>query len=117
MKLSVDGVTYEFEAGKFMFQEVRAIQKATGLTMQEFFDGLDKGDVESLGALIWIMKKRNGDTIKYSELDFDLSSLVFDMEGEENKEGEADPTATAPVETVELPESVEIEMKLTDVEV
>lgn len=87
MKVTVDGSTYEFEAGKFYFKELRAIQKVTGLTMNEFFQGLDKGNVEALGALIWIMKKRAGEDVKYADLDFDMGSMEFDL-GDEEAEAE-----------------------------
>jgi hypothetical protein len=65
----------EFELGRLMLSEAKAIQKVTGFTMGEFEKRLELGDVECIAALIWVALKREQPDLRYDDVDGDLSTF------------------------------------------
>lgn len=75
MRLTLEGHTYDY-TGKLMLPEAAAIQKATGMTYGEWQTALNKGDVVAVAALLWVLKKRAGEIMPFSQLDFDVNELA-----------------------------------------
>lgn len=66
----------EYALKTFLLSEARAIQQATGKTMQEFDTALKQGDAGCLTALIWVARKRSEPTLTFDQVDGDL--MTFD---------------------------------------
>lgn len=60
------------------------IKKSTGLNMKQFFVGLAEMDPDSLRAMIWFLRYKDGNAIPLAQVNFKLTAL--------NMEDEADPT-------------------------
>lgn len=65
--------------------EVREIQRVTGLTAVEVRDKVFDEDPDpiALTALVQALWKRQGRIVKFDDVDFDLSTLEFDLLPEE----------------------------------
>jgi len=77
-KVKIEGVEYDFDPSKLMFQESLALQRETGLTMQAWLDDLGKGDVLATGAMVWLIRRRAGDETPFATFDFDLGSIEME---------------------------------------
>jgi hypothetical protein len=89
MKFEFEGQIYSVET--LMLSEARAIQKATGYTMLEFEQQVAKGDAECIAAIIWVAQKRQIPTLRFDDVDGDLSTfkrLEDDTEGEDAEAGD-----------------------------
>lgn len=100
LRFALDGVKYEYDEHKLLNIEAIALQKVTGLRVTEFAEALEQGDAGALTAVVWIAKRRAGEDVKFSELEFDLMEMMESMEQDEDggdeqtpaAEGETDPT-------------------------
>lgn len=100
--IRIDGVVYPLGGG-IRFQEGVAIEKVTGLTIAEWETAVESGSLQSLGALVWVLMKRQEPTLAWRDVDFDLDSLAWlDADGNEVT-GEAE----QPVPTVDGDEAEE----------
>jgi len=89
MKLTVEGNQYELDLTKIKTKEAIALQKATGLTLKQFFDAIGEMDAVALTGLVWLAFKRAGNKMAFDDVDVDLMSLDIDTEGDEVPEGKA----------------------------
>ena len=92
MLITVDGTQYEFDQDKFMLSEATAIEKVCGCTFQEWGERLQKGSMEAIQALVWIVQKRVNPELRFKDVDFPLASI-------EIVEDEPDPTDPPAVTT------------------
>ena len=76
-KLTVDGEELHFD-GKLRAREAMDLEATTGMTVQQWSDGLQNGSVTSMVALVYLLKKRTNPTIKFSQIDFDLDTLEME---------------------------------------
>lgn len=90
MKISIEGVVYEFQADKLTLREAFRIHEQTGLNLKQWQDGLGEGNPYALGALAFLLKSRAGEQLDWSTFDFDLGS--FDIDADEEDPG-VDPTS------------------------
>lgn len=65
----------EYALKTFMLSEARAIQQATGKTVQEFDAALKQGDADCLTALVWVARKRSEPTLTFEQVDGDLMTF------------------------------------------
>jgi hypothetical protein len=65
----------DFDETKLLLSEARKLQKASGFHPSDFIDGLKKGNVDALAAVVWLALSRSGVTTEYDALDFDMSKL------------------------------------------
>ena len=85
---------WTFDPNKFMNVELIAVERQIGMTSMEFQDGLNRGSVLAITALIWLMLKRHGmatpfDDIEFSSDEFDISP-VPDSSDPESTEGKSE---------------------------
>lgn len=78
----------EYKLPTLMLAEARAIQKVTGFTVLQFFRQLAEMDAEAITALIWVARKRQTPTLRFEEVDGDLST--FEAHDTSDEDGEAD---------------------------
>lgn len=97
MKIRIEDQFYDFEADRLMLKEAMAVKTYTGMGVTDWNKALEEFDPNAIAALVWILKKRAGEDVRFSDLDFNLADLeILSDEGEV-----ADPTsgATTPAES------------------
>ena len=86
MRITVEGTTYQYD-GRLMLKEARDVKTYAGMSLQEFDAAAKAGDVEAVGILVWLCRRRAGETgLKYSDVDFDLSQVEIVDDGEAEAE-------------------------------
>lgn len=80
IKLTVEGVDYEFDDKRMLVAEAREIKTLTGLTVPKLFAGVEEGDADAIASLVFLAKKRAGEALRFSELDsLDLADVDLDV--------------------------------------
>ena len=112
-KVTVQGVEYEFDGDRLLLAEAREIKTFTGMSVAKWSRGIDEYDVDAIQVLIYLAKKRAGETLRFSDLDgvdFAEISLESMDDEEEAAEGEAelpqqqvDPTTPGDTGTTQTP--------------
>lgn len=85
LRFTVDGVKWEFDDDRLLNTEAIALRKVSGLTYGQLYDGIAEGDAAALTALVWLARRRAGETVKFSAVEFDLAELglvALDENGE-----------------------------------
>jgi hypothetical protein len=99
MRFTVDGVKYEMDQKRLRNTEAIALQKVTGMTVVQFYDALSESDATAVTALVWLVKQRAGEQVRFSDLDFDLLEVMTSLESDpEDEEAEGEPDPTAPLD-------------------
>lgn len=76
LRLTVDGETYQVDDGRMLNTEAIALKKATGLAVQELWQGVTDFDAEALTALVWLARRRAGEmALRYTAVEFDLGQI------------------------------------------
>jgi hypothetical protein len=88
LRLSVDGQSYDYDPNSLTMREALDLEKASGLTVPEFTDGLSKGRALSMVTLFWLARRRNGEEkLKFSDVDGVLASITITvLDGEDEDE-------------------------------
>lgn len=93
MRVLVDGDTYELDLDRLTIKECRELKRQSGgMTIEQFTGGLAKSDPDSVAALVWLAKRRNGEVIRFDDVDFVLDSFSIEFE-EEVEEASAEAPA------------------------
>jgi hypothetical protein len=95
---------YTFDPDKFLNVEIMAIEHVTGMTGMEWQDGLNRGSITAVTALLWILIKRHDDpTVKFDEIVFQASDVWLGASDEQtpwdeqlDSEGKADSPEPSP---------------------
>jgi hypothetical protein len=88
---------YDYDSSKLGFKEAMELEKVTGLTLGDLETKANAGSVTAVGALIWIAMRRAGETVKWSDFEFDLPSLVTqDLDDDGNVITEPEAADAAP---------------------
>ncbi|MEU2340067.1 hypothetical protein ABZ608_42180 [Streptomyces sp. NPDC013172] len=98
-KLTVAGDVYEFDGDRMLLAEAREIKKFTGMTIPKWSMGIDEMDPDAIQSLIYLAKKRAGESLRYSDLDsLDFADIELEpMDDEEaGEEPEAEQQAVDP---------------------
>lgn len=94
LKLTVEGVVYEFDGDHLLLAEARELKTFTGMSVPKWSAGIDEGDVDAIQALIYLAKKRAGETLRFSDLEtLDYADIDLEMMDDEEKDEEAGPQA------------------------
>ncbi|MFJ9114482.1 hypothetical protein ACIRJO_02920 [Streptomyces sp. NPDC102394] len=94
LKLTVEGVVYEYDDGRLLLAEAREVKTFTGMSVPRWSAGIDEADVDAIQMLIYLAKKRNGETLRFSDLesidfaDIELDRVDEEDQAEENTEAE-----------------------------
>lgn len=89
-KVTIDGQVYDYNPTRMLNTEAIALQKVTGMRMQEWTTALTQGDAFALTGLVWLLWRRAGRECAFDEVEFDIGSIS--MDDDEQPEVEADPT-------------------------
>lgn len=96
-KLTVEGVEYEFDGDRMLLAEAREIKTFAKMTVPVWSRGIDDMDPDAIQVLIYLAKKRAGESLRYSDLEtLDLADIQLEpMDDEEEEEGEPEVVAQA----------------------
>jgi hypothetical protein len=72
LRLALDDQTYEIDLRTILNVEAIEIQKRTGYAYDEWLTKCDEGDPQAITAMVWLMRKRAGDILRYSEVEFPI---------------------------------------------
>ncbi|MEV7684465.1 hypothetical protein [Streptomyces bungoensis] len=103
IKLTVEGTAYEWDSERLLVAEARELKLHTGFTPPRWLAALDEQDPDALAALIYMAKKRAGETLRFSDLD-GLDYADFEMEAVEEPEDD-DEQAEVPADADPTPAS------------
>lgn len=91
-KVTIDGQVFDYDPSRMLNTEAIALQKVTGMRMQEWGAALAEGDAFAMTGLVWLLYRRNGREVPFDEVEFDIGSL--DIQDDEVA-AEAGPTEAA----------------------
>lgn len=101
MKVTIDGQVFDYDPNRMLNTEAIALQKVTGMRMQEWSTLLTEGDAYAVTGLVWLLWRRAGREVAFDEVEFDIGSIELEDDAPAT-EAEADPTEAAEV-AVESP--------------
>lgn len=93
MKVRIEDSFYDFDQSRLMLKEAMAVKTYTGLSLQDWMKSLEDFDPPAVAALVWILRTRAGEEVRYSEIDFNLAD--FEIIPDEGDADAADPTSGA----------------------
>lgn len=95
-KVTIDGQVYDYDPSRMLNTEAIALQKVTGMRMQEWTTALTQGDAFALTGLVWLLWRRSGREVSFDEVEFDIGSISLEDDEEPQAEGdESGPTEAA----------------------
>lgn len=88
IKLTVEGIVYEVDDGRMLIAEARELKKLTGLSVPKFWEGVNEVDADAVAGLVFLAKRRAGETLRFSDLDsLDIADVRLEpVEDEEDAE-------------------------------
>jgi hypothetical protein len=92
-KVTIDGQVFDYDPTRMLNTEAIALQKVTGMRMQEWTKALTEGDAFALTGLVWLLWRRAGRECAFDEVEFDIGSIAMD-----DDEPEVEPGPTEAVE-------------------
>ena len=90
MKITVQGVTHEFDLEDFTNVEAMAIERALSMSFGDFGQALANGSASALTGLVWVIQKRDNPSLRFGDVSFTFGELK--IEQDEAGDG-VDPTA------------------------
>lgn len=81
VQFQYNGKKYSFDLNdELPVAEARLIKQHTGMTLSQFFAGIQDGDVDSIVGIVFLAVRRAGDPIEWSDLDdMDLMKMATDI--------------------------------------
>ena len=104
MKITIDGITYDYDNTRRPMSEALAIEKAWGRRYAEWETELIAGSAQAAAVLVWLIWRREGREVPLDDLlsgktDFDYSEMLRSLR-DAGAEAEAeDPTGGAGIST------------------
>lgn len=95
-KVTIDGQAFDYDPTRMLNTEAIALQKVTGMRMQEWTTLLTEGDAFALTGLVWLLWRRAGREVSFDEVEFDIGSISLE-EDEPEAEAPEVPTEAAEV--------------------
>ncbi|MEW2250391.1 hypothetical protein AB0907_23990 [Streptomyces sp. NPDC006975] len=91
IRVTVQGTVYDFDENHLLIAEAREMKTLTGLTPPKWGIGVEEGDPDAVAALVYMAKKRAGETLRFSDLDsLDFADINLEVLDEPQAEtGEA----------------------------
>lgn len=90
VKFAISGTNYDFDESRLTVAEARVIKKHAGFGLAEFGDGLRRGDPDAIVAMLFLVKRRVGEAVRW--VDFDDFNLA-DIEALDEPSPESEPEA------------------------
>ncbi|MGW4876539.1 hypothetical protein ACWEPI_08285 [Streptomyces sp. NPDC004262] len=95
-KLTVEGTVYEFDGDHLLLAEAREIKTFAKMTVPAWSRGIDEMDPDAIQSLIYLAKKRAGESLRYSDLDtLDFADIDLEPMDDEDEDGEPEAAGQA----------------------
>ena len=91
MKITVDGTAYDFDSDQLSVREAFVIFDQTKMTITAWQQGLGEGNPYAMAALVFLLKRRAGEQVDWTTLDFNLSAI--EVEGDDAEADASDPSS------------------------
>lgn len=96
IKVTVEGTEYEWDSDRLLVAEARELKTYTGFTPPRWLAALDESDPDAVAALIFLAKKRAGETLRFSDLDtLDYADFEMEVVDPEQNDTDAQPAEEA----------------------
>lgn len=82
----VDPKSWEFDPNKLMNPEAEAIERHTGMTYGEWLQALGRTSMLALHGLLFVFLKRDIPTLKWDDVQFNMSEVDIEVDDEEGAE-------------------------------
>lgn len=80
MKFLVDGTKYDFELDSLTFDEAEQVEDFTGYSVVEFGEAVMSSRVRAMRAMVFLSKRRNGETVEWADLgSIDIMELAISI--------------------------------------
>jgi hypothetical protein len=76
LHIELDGQHWEYEQGSLMYQEAKVFQIQIGMTVGQWENGLNTGDISCLAALWWLCRQRDGERLKFDDMEFNVQDFM-----------------------------------------
>ena len=91
VKLTVEGTEYEWDTDRLLVAEARELKTYTGFTPPRWLAALDEDDPDAIAGLIYMAKKRAGETLRFSDLDgLDYADFSMEPVGPESEQAQGE---------------------------
>jgi hypothetical protein len=112
LRITLGEQVLDFDDNRLLNTEAIALRKVSGLTVDEFLRGISEFEPVALTVLVWLARRRAGETdLRFSDVEFDMGT-TFDIDqldedgnvisrpvgadtGAEPEEPDTDPTGPA----------------------
>lgn len=74
---------WELDPSRLMSPEVEAIERHTGLTFQQWAEGIGTGSFLAIHGLLYVLLKRTHPTLRWDDVQFCMADLDFAMDDAE----------------------------------
>lgn len=93
-KVTINGEKFDYDNSRLLNTEAIALQKVTGMTVQEWSTALKAGDAFALTGLVWLIWRRDGRETTFDAVEFDIATMEIE-DDEPAAEPQEVPTAAA----------------------
>lgn len=84
---------------RLMMSEIKHIQRTVDMTVPEMMEAMGRLDPDAICVVVQVLWKRQGRIVRFDEVDFDISTLHFELlpgEDDEDPEGLPEPDEVPP---------------------
>lgn len=95
MQFTANGKRYDYDTNKLSVEEAVEIEERLGFGVQSFMTGLAEMRGKSLKMLVYLAMRREGESVAWDAVEFDVMELAESINSNRADPGEApDPTST-----------------------
>ncbi|MBI1757975.1 MAG: hypothetical protein HYR62_01885 [Actinobacteria bacterium] len=80
LRITLGEKVLDFDDNRLLNTEAIALRKVSGLTVDEFLHGISEFDPVALTVLVWLARRRAGESdLRFSDVEFDMG-VTFDLD-------------------------------------
>jgi len=98
MRITVQGVKYEFDPAHIRNDEAMALERALGCSFREWAQALADGSASAMTGLVWLLQRRETPGLKFGDVIFDMGEITVEDDAAEAP----DPTQTSAASTADV---------------
>jgi hypothetical protein len=114
LHIELDGQHWEYEQGSLMYQEAKVFQIQIGMTVGQWENGLNTGDISCLAALWWLCRQRDGERLKFDDMEFNVQDFMAGITERDEHGNEIVRNKAGDVEKLIAPDGTESAPELPD---
>lgn len=79
IRVTVDGVPYDYDPKTLTNDEAMAIEKVTGGTYAQWGQALTNGSALATTAMVWILRRRNEPALRFDDVHFAIEAMETEV--------------------------------------